>query len=230
MRGKMRMMENILLIDKPIGPTSHDIVSRVRRALGTRRVGHAGTLDPFASGLLILGVEKGTKQLADFVGLDKIYEATIRLGAVSDTYDPEGIVRLTHDSNQSIPNLEKIEGTLQHFRGGYLQRAPMYSAKKVGGKKLYDLARKTGTLHDDLRPSKEVKIFELAILKYAWPFLSIRVRCSSGTYIRSLADDIGRDLGVGGYLIALRRMRIGEYAVENAVKITDLGPVSKDTF
>jgi tRNA pseudouridine55 synthase len=212
-------MDGLLLIDKPAGWTSHDVVAKLRGILKIRAIGHAGTLDPFATGLLVLGVGKGTKSLTALVGVDKGYEAVIRLGATSDTFDRDGVV---------IPSVvegslskEDIERALDQFRGGYEQLAPLHSAKKIGGKKLYDLAR-AGKATEDMRPKKQVKIDEIMILNYAWPNLSIRVKCGSGTYIRSLADDIGRALGVGGYCEELRRTKVGHFDVKDALPMEGL--------
>jgi tRNA pseudouridine55 synthase len=213
------MNGRLLLIDKPAGITSHDVVDRVRKIFKTRRVGHAGTLDPFATGLLIVGVESATKELTGLVGLEKTYEAMLRLGATSTTFDPEGTI--TEMSEASSPSAEDIEAALDRFRGEYDQRAPLHSAKKIGGKKLYELARK-GTATEEMRPVKRVTISELVITRYAWPELDIRVTASSGTYIRSLADDIGRELGVGAYLTALRRTRIGTYSINDATTLDAL--------
>lgn len=228
-------MDRILLIDKPAGLTSHDVVDRVRRIFNTRKVGHAGTLDPFATGLLIVGVGEATKRLQEFVGLDKTYEATARLGATSTTFDPEGIIEVkleagslkigqalnSPDSSFKIPDSNAIDHAFDRFRGGYEQRAPIFSAKKIAGKKLYELARK-GKATEDMRPAKQVTISELTVLDYKWPVLKFRVRCSSGTYVRSLADDIGRDLGCGAYLTELRRTAIGEFEIKNAKKLEDV--------
>lgn len=212
-------MDDLLLIDKPAGMTSHDVVDRVRKIYGTRKVGHAGTLDPFATGLLIVGVGAATKKLTALVGLDKAYEATARLGATSTTFDPEGTIT---DTAWTKPvSREEIERVLDAFRGMHEQKAPLHSAKKIGGKKLYDLAR-AGTATEEMRPVKIVTISTLEITDYAWPTLSFRVACSSGTYIRSLADDIGRALGCGAYLTELRRTRIGAYSLDRAVTLDNL--------
>lgn len=233
--------DGIILIDKPAGMTSHDVVDRVRRIAHTRRVGHAGTLDPFATGLLIVGINKGTKMLTGLVGLDKTYEAVARLGATSTTDDVEGVISQLvgksvsqsvtdspiHDSTTlrlhdfHPPMLQDIKNALDRFRGGYLQTAPAFSAKKVGGKKLYELAR-AGKMEGVELPKKEVKITDLRVLSYAWPELTFAVSCSSGTYIRSLARDIGEALGCGAYLTALRRTRIGSFDVADAIPLADL--------
>ena len=220
-------MDQILLIDKPAGITSHDAVDRVRRVFGTRRVGHAGTLDPFATGLLIIGVNGATKRLSEYVGMDKTYEATAKLGATSTTFDPEGEITefvgagFSRPGAETAPLREDIERALDKFRGGYEQKAPLHSAKKIGGKKLYELARK-GLATEEQRPSKRVTISSLVISNYSFPLLSFTVTCSSGTYIRSLADDIGRELGCGAYLTKLRRTAIGSYKIEDATAIDNL--------
>ncbi|MEI7512699.1 MAG: tRNA pseudouridine(55) synthase TruB [Candidatus Uhrbacteria bacterium] len=217
-------MDGLLLIDKPKGWTSHDVVAKVRNLLKIRAVGHAGTLDPFATGLLVLGVGKGTKQLTALVGVDKEYEAVIRLGATSDTFDTEGVITPhTVGAINRAPTMDEIETALNKFRGGYEQSAPIYSAKKINGKKLYDLAR-AGKATEEMRPKKQVTISELRITNYEWPNLSLLVKCGSGTYIRSLADDIGRELGVGGYCLELRRTKVGHFDVAQAFtmqKLTD---------
>lgn len=209
-------MDGLLLIDKPVGCTSHDIVDRVRRALKIRAVGHAGTLDPFASGLLILGIGKGTKALTALVGTDKRYEAIIRLGTSTDTYDTEGKITATYDTAHGIPTREQIEMILPRFTGTFDQLAPIYSAKKHQGVPLYKLARE-GTATEDLRPTKNITVHSLTIRSYAWPDLEIDVACSSGTYIRSLANDIGETLGTYGHAYALRRTKVGEYDVKDAI-------------
>lgn len=210
-------MDGLLLIDKPAGWTSHDVVAKLRGILKIRAIGHAGTLDPFATGLLVLGVGKGTKKLTALVGVDKEYFATVRLGATSDTFDKEGTI-VERDVLKETTR-EEIEQALEKFRGGYEQLAPLHSAKKIGGKKLYDLAR-AGKATEEMRPSKQVKINAIDVIDYAWPELKIRVDCGSGTYIRSLADDIGRELGVGGYCVELRRTKVGDFEVKDASLIT----------
>lgn len=201
-----------LLVDKPVGPTSHDIVDKVRRALHTRKVGHAGTLDPFASGLLILAVGSKTKEISNFVGLDKAYETSVRFGATSDTMDRTGKIE---QKDCSPVSQAELESALEKFRGEIDQTPPMYSAKKVGGKKLYELAREGKEIE---RKPVRVTIHELELVSFSWPTAIIRTRVSSGTYIRALADDIGKALGCGAYLEELRRTKVGTYSVENAVQ------------
>jgi len=210
---------NLLLIDKPAGMTSHDVVDRVRRIFDTRKVGHAGTLDPFATGLLIIGIGPGTKELTGLVGLDKSYVATARLGATSTTEDPEG--EITERTSCDVPRTEELEAALDKFRGGYEQVASAFSAKKIKGKKLYELARR-GQLEGVEIPKKQVEINDLKVLKYEWPFLTFEVSCSSGTYIRALARDIGEILGCGAYLTELRRTRIGEFHIKDAKNLEGL--------
>ncbi|MSR84863.1 tRNA pseudouridine(55) synthase TruB [Candidatus Uhrbacteria bacterium] len=237
--GLVNVMNGFLLIDKPGGITSHDVVDAVRRVAGIRAVGHAGTLDPFATGLLILGLGPATKKLGELIGLDKTYEATLTLGATSDTFDRDGVITVgAHPSvrpsadrsgqtHGSAPTESEIESVLDQFRGGYDQRAPIFSAKKIKGKKLYELAR-AGTATEEMRPIKHVTISELSILDAQYPILRLRIVCSSGTYIRSLADDIGRALGVGAYLSELRRTSIGTWSVNNAIPLKNLNKSDLD--
>jgi tRNA pseudouridine55 synthase len=221
--------DGFLLIDKPAGITSHDVVDAVRKIAKTRRVGHAGTLDPFATGLLIVGIGNATKKLGDLAGLEKTYEAAARLGATSTTDDPEGSISHSAfciaDSDQKQcemrPAINDIERAFDQFRGGYVQTAPAFSAKKVDGKKLYELARK-GETGDMELPKKRVAIHELKILSYDWPELTFRARCSSGTYVRALARDMGEALGTGAYLTALRRTKIGSYDIKDAISLKEL--------
>jgi tRNA pseudouridine55 synthase len=214
-------MDGFLLIDKPAGITSHDAVNAVRRAAKTRRVGHAGTLDPFATGLLIIGINKATKKLSEYVGLDKTYEATARLGETSTTDDPEGEISIPVGAHGVHPDLSQLTSVLAQFRGTYEQTAPAYSAKKIAGKKLYDLAR-AGKMGGVILPKKMVTISELEILDYTWPELRFRASCSSGTYIRALTRDMGAALGTGAYLTQLRRTRIGTFDVKDAIPLKEL--------
>ncbi|MDD5726230.1 MAG: tRNA pseudouridine(55) synthase TruB [Patescibacteria group bacterium] len=223
-------LSETLLIDKPAGMTSHDVVDQVRRIYKTRRVGHAGTLDPFATGLLIVAIGKATKDIQRFVGLDKEYIATARLGATSDTYDLTGQITqnsqpVTRDSGVTSNELQvtgdDVVKALMSFKGGYAQKAPAYSAKKVHGQKLYEMARR-GEDVEHLRPIKNVDISEIELIDYKWPDVTFRIICSSGTYIRSLAHDLGEKLGCGAYLTALRRTRIGEYKIEDAKRLNEL--------
>ncbi|MFA6548187.1 MAG: tRNA pseudouridine(55) synthase TruB [Candidatus Magasanikbacteria bacterium] len=219
---------NFLLIDKPVGWTSFDAVNflraRLRVETGNKKikVGHAGTLDPFATGLLIVAVgRENTKRIDGFQKLPKTYVATIHLGATSDTQDSTGVIIQTEGfldftRNDNEPTQENIELTLKTFIGKQLQTPPMYSAKKVDGQRLYKLARQGKEIE---REPVEIEIYDIKLLNYNWPLLEIEVQCSTGTYIRTLAEDIGTKLGCGAYCEQLRRTKIGEYSVENATKI-----------
>lgn len=214
--------DEILLIDKPDGMSSFGVVARARRVLSAAaghkvKVGHTGTLDPFATGLLILLTGKGTKRSNEFLKLDKWYEATIRLGATSSTGDIEGEI-LENDVEELTR--EQIEAILPQFTGEIQQKVPQFSAVKINGERAYKLARKGVEVE---MPTRTVSIYDLQILDYKWPELKIRCHVSSGTYIRALGEDVGEALGVGGYLTALRRTQVGEYKVENAKTLEDLG-------
>jgi tRNA pseudouridine55 synthase len=210
----IKEQSKFLLIDKPAGITSHDVVNRIRRATGVRRVGHGGTLDPFATGLLIIGVgREATRELSAFLGCDKEYEATMVLGAISDTQDRDG--KITATSAAPLPSLEQLKSVMNSFLGKQKQIPPMYSAKKIRGKKLYELAR-AGQEID--RSPIEITIQAIELLTYNSPQATFRVRCSAGTYVRTLAHDMGQALGCGAYLIELRRTRIGEFSVTDAIK------------
>ncbi len=213
-------MDGLLCIDKPAGITSHDVVDAVRRIAHTRAVGHAGTLDPFATGLLILGINKATKWLTALVGLDKEYDTTLQLGATSDTFDPEGHITPWTEKIMDI-TVDQLEMVLQKFRGTMDQRAPLFSAKKIHGKKLYELAR-SGRADDSMRPIKRVTIHKLDVQHFLYPELRLLVNCSSGTYIRSLADDIGRELHTGAYVTGLRRVSIGPYVLARSIPLHEL--------
>ncbi|MEY4744306.1 MAG: tRNA pseudouridine 55 synthase [Candidatus Parcubacteria bacterium] len=220
-------MDGFILIDKPEGITSHDVVDRLRRITGIRRIGHAGTLDPFATGLLVVGIGRGaTKRLSEIMGKDKTYEAAAVLGATSDTQDKTGAVVETKETSEkrndgAWPSEDDVKKALAEFTGPIRQVPPMYSAKKIAGRKLYELARAGQEVE---RKPVEITIRAIDLLRYAPPALSFRVRCSTGTYVRTLAHDIGAALGTGAYLSALRRTSIGDFRVENAVKIAELNP------
>ena len=212
-------MDGLLIIDKPAGITSHDVVARVRRALHTKRVGHTGTLDPFATGVMVILVGKATR-LAQFLDKDeKEYEAVIRFGFETDTGDNTGTPKSEADGPRTIA-ADQVESVLARFRGTIMQTPPMYSAKKVEGQKLYELARR-GVVVD--RKPVEVSISKLEILSSADTSARIRVGCSAGTYIRTLAEDIGREIGIGAHLTELRRTRAGRFTIDEAVKLDDVG-------
>lgn len=203
-----------ILINKPKTWTSNDVTVYLRRATKTKKVGHAGTLDPFATGLLIVGIGRdSTKRLDEFKALPKTYIATIKLGAVSDTQDSTGTIT-QYESSNIKPDIGDIKQTLQSFLGKQTQIAPMYSAKKIQGQKLYNLAREGVELE---RKPHEVEIFSIDLLEYNYPYLKIEVKCGAGTYIRTLAQDIGEKLGVGAYCDELERTKIGDYSVANTI-------------
>jgi len=211
-------MSKFLLIHKSSGPTSHDIIDELRQITGIKKIGHAGTLDPFASGLLIVAVgRESTRQISDFVKLDKEYEATLKLGVVSDSYDRTGEIQLTTNNLQLAK--EKIEKVLEKFIGSQEQIPPMFSAKKVQGKKLYELARQGIEIE---RPPQQIEIHKIKLLRFENNLLKILVHCSSGTYIRSLAHDIGQALGCGAYLQELVRTQIGKYKLKDAIETKKL--------
>ena len=214
------MTSGILLLDKPVGPTSHDAVARVRRAAGLRRVGHAGTLDPLADGLLVLGLGPAARFLEYLVGLDKTYETTVRLGQATTTYDAEGDVTAEHPVSVSAAQLT---AALDAFRGPIRQRVPSHSAVKRDGRPLYESARRGEVI--DL-PQRDVVIHALDLLAFDPPLVTLRVACSSGTYIRSLAHDLGAALGCGGHVAALRRTAVGVFSVDGAVPLDTLTPES----
>ncbi len=227
----------ILLVDKPADISSFGVVAQVRRHLSDQagfvtvkgkdgptrqkrkkvKVGHAGTLDPFATGLLILLIGRGTKRAGEFLKLDKEYITTIHLGATSTTGDPEGII--TPTEHCSVPTRATVEKVVEKFLGETEQRVPNFSAVKINGERAYKLARAGKTVE---MPTRKIHIYELEILDYTWPELTLRCQVSSGTYIRALGEDIGRALGTGGYLTALRRTQIGKYRIADAAPLSHL--------
>jgi len=211
---------SLLVIDKPCGPSSFAVVKRVRAMLGKRheKVGHGGTLDPFATGVLPICIGEGTKVLQFLLDADKSYEAVVRFGVETDTLDLTGRVVLEH----SLGNLDgaAVEGALVHFRGAIEQMPPMYSALKRDGRPLYAYARKGQTVE---RPARRVTIHELAMVRFEPPDRAcLAIRCSKGTYIRSLAADLGRRLGVGAHLVELRRTASGPFRLEQAITLDEL--------
>ena len=210
--------DSVLLVDKPAGITSFGVVARVRRRLSEQlgrkaKVGHTGTLDPFATGLMIIVTGKECRNAMNYSKLDKEYEATIRLGASSSTGDPEG--DLTEVSSLQ-PDEAAIKEALQHFIGEITQTPPAFSAIKVNGRRAYDLAREGKPVEI---PPRQVTIYSLELMSYDYPDIRIRVHVSSGTYIRSLAEDIGTALKTGAYCTELRRTKVGKWSVEDAVPI-----------
>ena len=219
------MTDGILLIDKPAGMTSFGVVARVRRVLsekaGTKvKVGHTGTLDPFATGLMILVVGKETKNAMSLTKLDKAYEATIVLGQVSSTGDTEGELTAVGDRR---PSHEEVEQVLGAFVGEITQTPPMFSAIKVGGVRAYKLAHKGEAVEI---PTRQVTIYSLELIDYTYPELKIRTHVSSGTYIRTLAQDIGEALTTGAYCRELRRTKIASHTLAEATTLEALGVTS----
>ncbi len=203
----------VVLVDKPVGPTSFRMVQQVRRAMGIKKVGHAGTLDPFASGLLVICVSRpATRIISQLMEGEKEYLGVLRLGLETDTQDSEGEIVERHP----VPELDraKIEACLEQFRGPQLQQPPQYSALKHKGKPLYYYARKGIAVEKEPR---QITIFSLEFVEYSEECLHIRVVCSKGTYVRTLATDIGRALGCGAYLQELRRTRSGPFHVKDAI-------------
>ncbi|HEX6307919.1 MAG TPA: tRNA pseudouridine(55) synthase TruB [Longimicrobiales bacterium] len=210
-----RSIDGVLPVDKPTGPTSHDVVARVRRALGIRRIGHTGTLDPFASGLLLLCIGRATRIAEYLIGMDKRYTAIVRLGIVTDTDDVTGSV--IGGADPAGITCDAVERALGGLRGDIEQLPPLYSAKKVGGARAYAQAREGRALA--LEPVR-VHIAGLTLTRCEPPELAVDVQCSSGTYVRAIARDLGAALGVGAHLTALRRTAIGPHRIERAVGLT----------
>lgn len=223
-------MDGILLVDKPVGWTSHDVVAKIRSLIRDQtgqkiKVGHAGTLDPAATGLLIILIGSYTKRAAEFSKLDKTYDAELTLGATSTTGDKEGIITHTKTDEKRQKKmrshffLTEITEVLKTFEGEIWQKPHKYSAVKVGGQRAYKMARQGKEVK--LEPRK-VMIYELRIMNYEYPKLQIKTHVSSGTYIRSLAEDIGKKLGTGAYLSALRRSEVGKHRVEDAYDLQSI--------
>lgn len=207
-------INGLLVIDKPAGWTSHDVVAKLRGLTDVRRIGHAGTLDPLATGVLPLGIGLGTRVLEYLSDADKTYEATILLGVATDTYDADG--RVTASLDPSTVTRAAVEQTLAGFRGEIEQRPPAYSAIKQNGVPLYKLARAGQMVEPPLR---RVTLYTIDVLAAALPSLQIRVHCSKGTYIRSLAHDLGQRLGIGAHLTALRRTATGGFTIAQALTL-----------
>ncbi len=208
----------VLPVDKPVGPTSHDIVARARRALKTKRVGHTGTLDPFASGLLLLCIGNATRVAEYLTMLPKTYEAELVFGQATDTDDHTGAVVFESDRWRSSDEAV-IRAAFERWRGSHEQKPSQYSAKKVDGERAYDAARRGETV--DIKPVV-ITIHDIGIAEIAMPRVRFTVTCSSGTYIRALARDIGDALGTGAHLTSLRRTRVGDHDVTRAVPLDQL--------
>ena len=209
-------MDGIVIVDKPQDWTSQDVTARLRRVFGTRRIGHGGTLDPMATGVLPVFVGRATRGVEFFEHAEKTYETVLRLGLTTDTEDITGTVLA--EAQVSVTE-EQLAQTLDAFRGEIMQIPPMYSALKVNGQKLCDLARKGKTVERQPRP---ITIHELTLLERGENTLRLRVRCSKGTYIRTLCKDIGEKIGCGGCMERLRRVSAGEYTIDEAVPLQEL--------
>ncbi|WP_151528564.1 MULTISPECIES: tRNA pseudouridine(55) synthase TruB [unclassified Corynebacterium] len=211
----------LVVVDKPQGMTSHDVVGRLRRIFGTRKVGHAGTLDPMATGVLVVGIERGTKFLAHLVADTKTYDATIRLGAATTTDDAEGDILTQHDA--SAISDEQIHDSIAQLRGEIMQRPSSVSAIKINGRRAHELVREGIEVKI---PERSVTIYSFVVHSIArhdsWVDIRCSVHCSSGTYIRSLARDLGAGLGVGGHLTALRRSTVGPFTLDHARTLEEL--------
>ena len=207
-------LEGILPVDKSEGWTSHDVVAKIRRLIGVRKVGHAGTLDPMATGVLLLCLGRATRLVSYLVAKEKEYRVSVRLGIATDTFDAEGVVV---ERSEAVPSdLNTIRKSLERFEGEIDQVPPMFSALKVGGKKLYSLARRGKVVE---REPRKVHIHKIELEGLDGRDLNLRVVCSKGTYVRTLADDLGRSLGCGGHVASLRRIRVGDIRVEDCETI-----------
>ncbi len=214
-------MDGVIVVDKASGWTSHDVVNKMRRIAGTRRVGHLGTLDPMATGVLPLIVGRATRLAQFFVKTDKVYEGTIRFGQATNTYDAEG--EPVGEAKPFLATPESVEPLLAAFRGTILQMPPPVSAKKINGQPAYQLVRKN--LPVELK-AVEVTVHELTLLGCGGADAQVRVHCSSGTYLRAIAHDAGQAAGVGAHLAALRRLRAGDFAIEEARTLDELQELS----
>ncbi len=204
----------IFSIDKPEGWTSFDVVNKLRRMTGVKKVGHAGTLDPFATGILLVCFASATKQVNELMALEKEYQGTFELGVETDSHDVTGKII----AQQPVPEFsrEQIEQAVRRYVGEIMQTPPMFSALKRGGKRLYKLARQGEQI--ELEP-RQVTIYAFDVLEVALPEIRFRVTCSRGTYVRALARDLGKDLGCGAFLKTLCRTRVGEYSINSALSI-----------
>ena len=210
-------MDGLIVIDKPIGPTSHDVVARMRRVLRERRIGHTGTLDPLATGVLPLVIGRATRLARFLSGSDKVYEAVVRLGFATDTGDAEG-TPLGPPSAGPLPTRPLIDEALNAFRGRFQQTPPAFSAKKVAGQRSYDLARARHAPGTSLAPVA-VTANDLTLVALDGDLVSLTLTCSAGFYVRALARDLGERIGIGAHLVALRRTRAGELTLDQAVTL-----------
>jgi tRNA pseudouridine55 synthase len=214
----LKELHGVLVVDKPAGPTSHDVVESVRRALGVRKAGHTGTLDPFATGVLAVCLGQATRLVRFLAAGEKLYRARVRLGYATSTDDLQG--EPLGEPAAMLPSDEQVRAACARLVGPLLQVPPAFSAKRVAGRRAYDVARRGGAPALDAVP---VSVHALDLLATSGAELELEVRCSSGTYVRALARDLGRDLGVGGHLVALRRLRSDGFGLERAVPLDEVG-------
>ena len=222
--GAKDIVSGILVVDKGTGMTSHDVVSLVRRRFGVKKAGHAGTLDPGATGVLVILIGTATRLSQKLSGEDKSYRAVMRLGERTDSGDSEG--KTIAEKEVSVDG-ERVRQVVESFRGEIEQVPPMFSAKKIKGKKLYHLARKGIAVE---RPPVKVTVKDIAVEEVAIPEVTFYVRCGKGTYIRQLADDMGEKLGFGAHLTALRRLSSGKFHIRDAVSVSELSTMSRERF
>ena len=223
MLSNLPELDGVLLVDKPGEWTSHDVVARLRSIIQTRRIGHAGTLDPMATGVLVILVGKATKASQYLMSRDKEYEGTLRLGQVTNTQDADGDIMETAAVPETL-TAEVIAGAMHSMEGDQYQTPPMFSAKKIQGVPLYKLARKG---EDVPREPRFIHVGKFDLFGYTAPDASFRVLCSKGTYVRTLAHDLGRTLGPGAHLTALRRTASGDFRIERAVPLEALEKMSR---
>ena len=217
--------EGVLLVDKPTGMTSHDVVNRARRIFKMKKIGHAGTLDPMATGLLILLIGRATRLSQYLMSLDKVYEGSVTLGVTTDSHDADGAVI----STRIVPDLDRpaLDKILSTYVGDQYQTPPMFSAIKKEGVPLYKMARKGKTIE---REPRFIRISAFDLLNFDPPILDVRVKCSKGTYVRTLAHDVGEKIGCGAHLSALRRTASDQFQVEFAHTLTELEEMSPRTL
>lgn len=213
--------EGILLVDKPQGLTSHDVVARLRRVYQIKKIGHAGTLDPMATGLLIMLIGKATKVSQYMMSMEKEYTGTVMLGQVTDSQDAEGEVL----EERSVPELSEAQvlAEMKRFVGDQYQMPPMFSAKKINGQKLYKLARKGKTVE---REPRVIHVSSFELIGFELPRISFRVGCSKGTYVRTIAHDLGENIGCGGHLCELRRTGVGSFRIEDSLTLGEIEKMS----
>jgi len=215
--------DGILLVNKQSGPTSHDVVSRIRKRFSFKKVGHGGTLDPQATGLLVILIGRGTKLSSLFIGSDKTYEGTMRLGISTDTHDAQGNV--LRESDCSFVTREQLEAEMKKLTGDILQTPPMVSAVKIDGVPLYKRARKGQIVE---RKPRLIHIYEFRLIDFSLPVATFRIKCTKGTYVRTLCADIGEALGCGAHLEQLCRTRSGDFELENALRMEEILSLDRD--